>query len=421
MKIVLISNMTPYRENFNGTSALPYHLLYHRNAEKVSNDVSVALESCDLQREQIEVEIYSFNINELSKEKINEVEQELGVKIHIMPLPLWFIFFFKYHFLFFRLFLKYPLHHYLRLSSSYTKEIESMHPDGIWVYGEEMSLVINQFPNLKRVHTTVDCTSLYYYRLLKSGLLNSCVNKLKAKINYRKFYRLEKHYLNAKDVKYHLVGQEDCDFLVEHNPKLQAYFIRHPHYEALDDAKSREFHTPIRLLIAGQYNLYMRRDADALVKEFCSVSGMLPDGRDIRDYYELLFLGKGWEYSVDILKAEGWKVSHIPFAPDYIKEIRKHDIQLTPISIGTGTKGKVLDAIANGLLVIGTPYALENIAVKSGESCIEYRSAAEVMDILRDIPMERKKYEEMAKRGRESVCRYHSRRAISEQLFNLFR
>ena len=61
--------MTPYRENFNGTSALPYHLLYHRNAEKVSNDVSVALESCDLQREQIEVEIYSFNINELSKEK----------------------------------------------------------------------------------------------------------------------------------------------------------------------------------------------------------------------------------------------------------------------------------------------------------------------------------------------------------------
>jgi len=81
----------------------------------------------------------------------------------------------------------------------------------------------------------------------------------------------------------------------------------------------------------------------------------------------------------------------------------------------------VLDAIANGLLVIGTPYALENIAVKSGESCIEYHSTAEAIDILRKIPMERKKYEQIAEQGREAVCRYHSRKLVSEQLFKLFR
>ena len=56
---------------------------------------------------------------------------------------------------------------------------------------------------------------------------------------------------------------------------------------------------------------------------------------------------------------QGMKLYHIKFAPDYIEEICKHDIQVTPICIGTGTKGKVLDAIANGLLVIGSWYALE--------------------------------------------------------------
>ena len=165
----------------------------------------------------------------------------------------------------------------------------------------------------------------------------------------------------------------------------------------------------------------MQRDTEELVKELCLFSDVLSDGGDIRDCYELLFLGKGWEQSVEILETSGWKVKHIRFAPDYIKEIKKHDIQLTPISIGTGTKGKVLDAIANGLLVIGTPYALENIAVKSGESCIEYHSTAEAIDILRKIPMERKKYEQIAEQGREAVCRYHSRKLVSEQLFKLFR
>ena len=145
MKIILISNMTPYRENFNGTSALPYHLLYRRNAGTESMNIAIGLESYDMQKEKIEVEVYSFNINRLPGEKVREAEKELGIKIHIIPLSRWLVFLFKFHLLFFRLFLKYPLHYYLKLSPFYIKEIEGLHPDGIWVYGEEMSRIINQF------------------------------------------------------------------------------------------------------------------------------------------------------------------------------------------------------------------------------------------------------------------------------------
>jgi len=113
-------------------------------------------------------------------------------------------------------------------------------------------------------------------------------------------------------------------------------------------------------------------------------------------------------------------VEHIKFAPDYIEEICKHDIQITPISIGTGTKGKVLDALANGLLVIGTPFAMENIAVKHGESCIEYRQPQEVIAVLKDIPNNIQKYEMMAAEGRKAVLTEHCPSKTSRELFGLF-
>ena len=85
------------------------------------------------------------------------------------------------------------------------------------------------------------------------------------------------------------------------------------------------------------------------------------------------------------LRSSGYEVNHIKFAPNYIEEINKHDIQITPISIGTGTKGKVLDAVANGLLVIGSWYALENIAIENKISCLQYNNVDEIIPILQDI------------------------------------
>lgn len=108
-----------------------------------------------------------------------------------------------------------------------------------------------------------------------------------------------------------------------------------------------KFSDPIRLLVAGQYNHYMQSTADEWFSQMC-------EAKDLCEYYVITFLGRGWEPTVQMMREAGFKVNRITFAPDYIEEICRHDIQLTPISIGTGTKGKVLDAIVNGLLVIGT-------------------------------------------------------------------
>ena len=120
------------------------------------------------------------------------------------------------------------------------------------------------------------------------------------------------------------------------------------------------------------------------------------------------------------LQAAGYETNQISFVDVYLDEIIKYDIQLTPISVGTGTKGKVLDALANGLLVIGTPYAMENIAVENNKSCVIYRNTTQLMSILKEIPHQRSRYEAIAIEGRKCVLAAHDREKISKELFGFF-
>lgn len=398
----MITTMTPASENIRGTSALPYHLMVERE-------------------KGIDVEIYTFNNNALPDEKINEVENELKVVIHKVPLPKWFTLVFKCHLLFLRLFLKYPIHHYVKLPASYVEEIKAKNPDVIWVYGAEWSKVVNQFKGFQRIHTLPDSEALYYYRMLGQRFVAHDWAKFwRCTFMYPKFLALESDYDVDPSIHYHLVGEKDAQFLKTMNPGIQAHFIRHPHYEISKLRMKKEelrikFHQPkIKLLIAGQYNLYMKQDADLLNEELRMKSD------ELASYYTITFLGRGWEMHVEALRNVGYEVNHIKFAPDYIEEICKHDIQVTPISIGTGTKGKVLDALANGLLVIGTKYALENIAVVNGVSCVQYEKSMDVVHTLLDILNCKEQYEEMAQKGRDEVLRHHCRIKISNQLFSLF-
>lgn len=396
MNTIQISILTPYRENVRGTSALPYHLMAKREKD-------------------IKVEIYSFNCNNLSKEQIAEVERELDVKIHLMPLPAWFRWVFKMHLLFVRVFLKYPLHNYITLPKDIEKEIQEKKPDMIWVYGEEMSRISGMFPDTEVVHTLPDSEALYYHRMLGCRfVMNDWKKYWRCAIMYRKFRRMERDFANRKNITYHLVGEEDAKFLRDMNPGIRAMFIRHPHYEVKDTERKVSFHEEkIRLLVAGQYNYYMQQDADEMVAALASA-----DNKDmLQELFVISFLGRGWEQHVRTLKEAGWTVNHVTFAPDYIEEVCKHDIQITPISIGTGTKGKVLDALANGLMVIGSWYAMENIAVENGVSCVVYDSPADMPRILSDVAANREKYEEMARRGREAVLREHGREHVSAIMF----
>ena len=123
----------------------------------------------------------------------------------------------------------------------------------------------------------------------------------------------------------------------------------------------------------------------------------------------------------NMLKTVGFDVDIKGYVDDYAAEISSHHIQLTPVAVGTGTKGKVLDAFANGLMVIGTPLALENIAVKSGKECVLYRDGVELADWLNRLAHEPSTIEEIARAGKEAVLREHGREKIAREFFSLFK
>lgn len=414
MSIILITFVTPASENIRGTSALPYHLI------KGGNPTSSLPEGEGDSEVNNEFVVYSFNNNGLSDEKIAEVEKELGVTIKIIPLPKWYQWMFNFHLLFIRIFLKFPFLNYITLPQNYVDEIKAKKPDMIWVYGEELSRIVKQFPNQQRIQIGPDTESLYYYRMMgRRFVMNSPLSYWKNALMYRKYARMEQDFCTDETFTYYAVGEEDVRHMQVLNPKVQAQFLRHPHYEVSklrikNEGSRMKFHQPkIKLLIAGQYNLYMKQDADLLSEE------LRIKNEELAPYYVITFLGKGWKEHVEVLRNAGYEVNHIKFASGYIEEICKHDIQITPISIGTGTKGKVLDALANGLLVIGTSYALENIAVKHGESCIEYRQPSEVITWLHEIVKNPKRFEDMAMAGQQQVLTLHNPTRIASQLFKI--
>lgn len=393
MKIALITLSTPTPDNVRTASALGYHIAKFRNSN-------------------IELDIFSYNLNKINVGQLDEIGKELNSQITIIPITNCVKYLFKSWSAPIRAFVPKPMLAYLKLSSNLVEKLNSDY-DGFWIYGEDISYFANYFRKKPIVITTPDCEALYYHRVLgKAGIAASWKSVLRYSIMLYKYARMESSFPIGENICYHLVGEADRDFLTRTVPGINAIFIPHPHYNY--SQKEISFNqNKIRLLIAGRYNFYMEDACDEM-------ADILVAHRYLSEDYKITFLGKGWDFLVEKLNSVGYTVDYKTYVEDYRGELIKHDIQLTPISVGTGTKGKVLDAIANGLLAIGTPGALENISVLSGISCYEYKKGEELIEILNKIKLDRRLAEQIAIKGREKVLSMHSREIIAKEFFDLF-
>ena len=390
MKIALISLSTPTFNNRGAASALPYHLI-----KGAGNDARF--------------EVWTYNINHIPPVEVEETERALGVKIHVLHQPWWMTWMFRLHMAVLRMLLRYPYLHYLRLDDEACAEIRAFSPDKLWIYGEEIAYMANSFPGLPCVATMPDCESMYYHRLLGKDFATRSLPQIFryawAYWQYRGMERAMRH----SNALFHFVGRQDTAFFKEVCPETKAVFLPHPLYAHRD--KTIHFHQPkVRLLFAGRYDFYCQHGSDRLLNAMIAAD-------DLKSAFDVTFLGKGWEAWVARLTKAGWTCRHIAFAPDYIEELQKHDIQVNAIDVGTGTKGKVLDAIANGLLEMGSPYALENIDVEDGNSCVIFHDAEEAVAKLRDIHADVARYEAMAVKGHDAVLRTHDAAECARELF----
>ncbi len=394
-RILLVTHYTPTKDNYNGPSALMYHLLKNRDPN-------------------IELKILSFNKNRVKQQVQNEIAKSLNADLIYIKRNLHNTFFTsnKISSILHRLRIrKLPADCYYILSKSYINFIKLYDPQIVIIYPHINLQIAKQLSKYKMIVCGPDCVSLHYSRLLRDLYCFRCGNIKNQMHTYYNRILVEQEWYKINNAILYLVGQTDCDYFNIINDCKKAYFFPHPHYELVSKQISLQ-HKQIHILISGKYDLYTYSD----ITNFVTILEKRVDEFNLKGKYSITFLGKGWDALVKRLSQINYDVSYTHWVEDYTSYISQFDIQIFPISVGSGTKGKVLDALSTGLLCIGSKYAFENIAVRDLHSCIIYNSVNEIPGILNDIFYNKNKYETIARNGKEIVRIKHNPKAIINSL-----
>lgn len=391
-KIVLVTDFTPTIDNINGPSALCYYIF--KSLSKDNDVYIISTNSNKVKDSMIKESMHAFN-NRLTIVRRN----------FFMKLLLW-----KKTRNLFSLF--YPsnlptLGRY-KLPTKIVKRIRSINPDLVVLYPMSMIGPLKQMRDQKTLVIGPDCFALHYIRSLRNAKMyinnriDNSILRLKQEI-----YLAESVSKLADGVA--LVGREDCQLFNSITSGDNTFFLPHPHYSLID--KNVNLMKPtLRVLISGNYNEYTEDDVDLMVKDLTNNANSL-------GMYMFTFLGKSWKPIVEQLNPFIC-VEHKTWVDNYVSEIKNYDIQIFPISLGSGTKGKVLDAASTGLLCIGSYYSFENIALQPDTSCIMYKSASDISRILVDVYANKEKYQSFALRGRQSVRKYHDVNVAVERILD---
>lgn len=386
MKIVLITQLTPTEDNVNGPSALMYHLLINRG-EDISLDVFTRNSNCvaeaDISNIAVKlnatIEVFSNMkvLKVLANQKVVHVLSRLTGKAEI------------------------PVSYTEKLPPSVLGKIRSLNPDLIWLYPHNCLGYIRQLEGYKLIITGPDCASLHLSRALRDPFVFR--NNAHVSLSWNELILNYERELAKQRVLLHLVGQTDVDYFNCFSTSNNAVFFPHPHYSLTAKKIKLCAKSKIKVVLSGKPDIYTNTD----VSEFVRLLVASTDGL-IKESFEYTFWGKLWKPFVEQLARKGYHVRQIDWVDNYIEALAEFDVQIFPISVGSGTKGKVLDALSTGLLSIGSKYAFENIAVEDEKSCCVYVKCSEIIDYLKDIALCPSKYEMIAEEGRIQVRHYHS-------------
>ena len=386
MNIVLITQITPTEDNFNGPPALMYHLLLHR-----ASDISVC--------------IFTTNSNQVTDQEIDSIARKMNAKIEVFSTKKKSRLFAKqkvaHIFAKLKGEIEIPIRCTEKLPVWVLDKIQSIKPDLIWLYPHNCLGFIQQLDGYKMVVTGPDCASLHLSRALRDSFLFR--NNTHVSLSWNELILNYERELAKKQVLIHLVGQTDVDYFRCLSGNDNAVFFPHPHYNLANKVIDLQNKSKIKVVLSGKPDIYTNTDVNEFMRLLLTSTDKL-----LKDRFEYTFLGKMWTPYVDKLVGAGYEVKQIGWVDNYIESLAEYDVQIFPISVGSGTKGKVLDALSTGLVSIGSDYAFENIAVEDGESCCVYKRCIEILDFLKKIAECPSEYEKMADLGRKQVRLYHN-------------
>ena len=396
MKIIVVTALTPTPENRGGISALLYSLLRFRP-------------------DGIDLKVYTLNLNRVSQEELYEISQQLLADVETISTPKTIVNCINKKWIarLQKLYWGAPDVNNL-VSREFIARLKSEECDFVLLYPFFMSPIALSVPSKNFVVSGPDSEALNRSRRLANPYrLSTRKMSIDDFIYLQKNKAMEKAW-GAKNVWIHFVGMADYKFYHDVTGNDNAHFLLHPFVKYREKTIDFTSNEKLKVIIPGSYDMYYNVDVDKMLPSLIEHKDVL------LKHFDFTFLGKRWSPIDKRLKEAGFECEFKTWVDDYAEELVQHDIQITPISFGTGTKGKVLDAMVNGLLVIGSDYALENICVRDMDSCVRYRDASHIASILISIANHRERYQAIAEKGREQVKKYHDPIRISKRFFELY-
>jgi hypothetical protein len=278
----------------------------------------------------------------------------------------------------------------------------------VWIYPYFYFNIAEQLSTYRIIVTGPDCSALHFYRVLNDSFTFKSKKYFElACKEYKRRINLDQRW-GQSSVLIHLVGFEDYKYMKKIS-SARICFMRHPHNSYLE--KSISFSKEkYKILISGNNDIYNFSDTKYLIH-------LLVQFSSLKSHFDFFFVGENWENYAELLTKSGYRIEYVRRVENYLMEIIKSDIQIFPISVGTGTKNKVLDALSCGLLCIGSKYAFENICVQNNKSCLIYYEVHEIIKILFNIVDHPEFYEDIATQGLRNVRLFHDPSMISKKFF----
>jgi len=398
MKVLLITAFAPTPHNIGGPSALTYYLAKYSKLK-----IDLVYYSKDSKKEIF----YSNEMHDVFAEII-----KLKKKI-ILAAILKLLDYFNIKHRFF--------------GSSYTlipskriiKKINNKKYDLIWIYPCTMQSWERLIENNNIVLTAPDCSLLHFELVEKIYGLNKEARKLLSNnVNIKHLDRL-KHQAFVRETKWsnsktliHVVGKDDKKRYDELGAKEHCFYSPHPFYNCINikEPLNPEIQKSTILITGENQSIYIGDFLDRIVNLIIQNKGLI-------NKYRFSFLGKNFDEVTNLLINEGFEVTSKSWVDNYEFEISNAQIQLFPIILGTGTKGKVLTALASGLLCLGTDFAFENIEV-SRQNIIVINNEIDVIKELNKIHLDKIHYSNLAHDASIQVRNNHKPQKAANLFWN---
>jgi glycosyltransferase involved in cell wall biosynthesis len=120
-------------------------------------------------------------------------------------------------------------------------------------------------------------------------------------------------------------------------------------------------------------------------------------------------------------KSENVKITG--FVNDLCNYLGKANIFVAPLRVGAGVKNKVLQAMAMGKIVIGSPIAFEGIEGRNEKDfiCLSTAKPKDWIDTIADIFEHTEKYEHIGKNARLLIEEKYTWESVHRKYFKLYK